>query len=410
MPKLFQENERIFNTLFEAISEGVIAVDENQIIIAANNAAELMFGYDKNELNSKHLNTLIPSSYHANHGNHFKDFFDKSTKRKMGVGRDIFGLRKDSTKFPIEAGLNPFKIDNKTYVLSILTDITLRKQQEKEIFDLNTKLEEKINVRTEKLKDTVVVLEKEIEKRILAENKIKDALKKEKELNELKTKFLSLVSHEFKTPLSGILNSTVLIGKYTDESMQDKRVKHLNTIKNKVFYLNNILNDFLSVERLESGKVNYKFNHFMLSKVVNEVIYNANMLLKRSQNIIYPSNIDGYEIYQDEKILELALTNLINNAIKYSPEGTDILLEVTFDNNFITFTVADKGIGIPKKDQKYIFNRYYRASNALTNQGTGIGLNIIEGHLNNLGGTIHFKSKENEGSSFIIKLPLRKES
>ena len=249
-------------------------------------------------------------------------------------------------------------------------------------------------------------LENKIEKRKEAENKIKESLRKERELNDLKTKFLSLVSHEFKTPLSGILSSTSLIGKYQTTEQQDKREKHIKTITSKVKYLNNILDDFLSVERLETGKVNYKVTLFPLSKVINEVIYNANMLLKEGQFINYPEGIDDIEINFDEKVLELVLTNLVNNAIKYSPENTMINLMVEIAKNQLKITVADQGIGIPEKEQKFIFNRYFRAENALLNQGTGIGLNIAKSHLENLGGGITFTSKENKGSSFIVEIPM----
>jgi len=219
---------------------------------------------------------------------------------------------------------------------------------------------------------------------------------------------LSLVSHEFKTPLSGILSSTSLIGKYTQTEQQEKREKHIKTITSKVKYLNNILDDFLSVERLETGKVNYKITLFPLSKVINEVIYNANMLLKEGQIINYPEGIDDIEINFDEKVLELVLSNLVNNAIKYSPENTNIDLKVFQKEKSLQITIIDQGIGIPKKEQKFIFNRYFRAENALLNQGTGIGLNIAKSHLENLGGGITFESKENEGSSFAIEIPTSK--
>src|SRR5690606_38598751 len=168
----------------------------------------------------------------------------------------------------------------------------------------------------------------EIKKRIEAQNKTKNALKKEKELNELKTKFLSLVSHEFKTPLSGILTSAMLLGKYQLAEQQEKRDKHIKTITEKVHYLNNILNDFLSLEKLELGKEDYKFSAFKISKIVNEVVYNANMLLKEGQQIKYPEHIDNFSLTQDEKIMELALSNLIHNAIKYSPDHSIIELKI----------------------------------------------------------------------------------
>ncbi len=412
---MFGQDQHIFNILFEAVSEGIIVVDKKQHIVAANSSAEKMFGYKEGELSSQSLDILIPSKYRHNHGDHFTSFMENSSSRNIGKGRDLYGAKKNKKEFPLEIGLNPFTIYNKTYVMAIIIDITTRKKAEKEIERLNSELEKKITERTSELNTTIEQLkrlnlnfQKEIKRRLEAENKIKVALKKEKELNELKTKFLSMVSHEFKTPLSGILTSAILLEKYKLSNQQDKRDKHLKTITNKVHYLNNILNDFLSIERLESGKVNYLFTSFNLSKVINEVVYNANMLLKSGQRINIPQNVDEYILHQDEKILELSLSNIIYNAIKYSSENTAIDLEITQNKKNIIIKIIDQGRGIPKDDQKFIFNRYFRAENALNDQGTGIGLNIVKGHLENLGGSISFTSKENKGSIFSIELPINK--
>jgi len=400
-----------FNVLFEAVSEGVVVVDDQQKIVSVNTSVEKMFGYGKGDLINESLNILIPKNYHAGHGAHFKGFMRQKAKRQMGNGQDLYGARKNGDIFPVEAGLNPFEIYGKTFIMALVIDISARKQQEYEINKLNEELEKKVKERTKALSNSVkelkvvnLELDQENKKRIEAENQIKDALKKEKELNELKTKFLSLVSHEFKTPLSGILTSTILLGKYKLTEQQEKRNKHLETITNKVHYLNNILNDFLSVEKLETGKINYKFHTFKLSKVVDEVIYNANMLLKGGQRIKYPEDIDEISLTQDEKIIELALSNLVNNAIKYSPENTEIEMDIIQNKKYTIFKIKDNGIGVPKADQRNIFNRYFRAENALLTQGTGIGLNIIKSHLQNLGGTITFESKENIGSVFTMKI------
>lgn len=129
------------------------------------------------------------------------------------------------------------------------------------------------------------------------------------------------------------------------------------------------------------------------------------MLLKVDQDIKYPDNIDDISLYQDEKIVQLILTNLVNNAIKYSPENTVITIAVVQNKDLTTIQVVDSGIGIPQKDQKNIFERYFRAENAINTQGTGIGLNIVKNHLENLGGTICFESKEHKGSTFTITIP-----
>jgi len=287
--------------------------------------------------------------------------------------------RKDGTLYPVEVHLQKSSLRENDMLVAIILDIT---EQEK----YTQKLEETVDQRTHQLQK---------------------ALTKEQELGELKTKFLSLVAHEFKTPLSGIMTSATLAGKYPKEEQQVKREKHLKTIRGKVKYLNNIINDFLFIERLESGKFNYSFSNFPISKVVNEVIYDANMLLKENQHIEYPDHIDAIYLNFDEKILELILTNLINNAIKYSSEDSTVYIVAEEIDDTLVFSIRDEGIGIPEAEQKYIFNRYFRAENALLNQGTGIGLNIVKNHLENLGGTITFTSTEGEGSVFKVNIPLK---
>ena len=374
---VFQKDSNIFNLLSEGISEGIILVNKEQKIVATNSAADEMFGYEKEELLGKPLETIIPARYRGNHSQHVSSFIEKSEKRSMGRGRDLNGLRKNGDEFPVEAGLNPFELYGGSYVMALVTDITERK-------NYTRKLEQTVQERTKQLTD---------------------ALAKEKELNELKTRFLSLVSHEFKTPLSSILTSTTLISKYKEADQQDKRDKHVDTIKNKVHQLDTILNDFLSVERLDSGKVNYNIAEFPLTRLVNEVVYDANMLLKAGQHIQYPENVDEVQLVFDEKTLGLALSNLLQNAIKYSPENSTIHIVFKTENDFYSIEVVDQGIGIPATQQKYIFDRYFRAENALLHQGTGIGLNIAKQHLANIGATLTFNSEENVGSTFIISIP-----
>ncbi|MGH1386735.1 PAS domain-containing sensor histidine kinase [Kordia sp.] len=402
---MFRQEEDIFNILLGAVSEGVIIVNEQQQIVEANAAAAKMFGYSRDELIKESLDILIPQKYHAGHGAHFNGFMKQRETRQMGHGRDLHGAHKNGTTFPVEAGLNPFTIKDENYVMALVIDITIRKQQEAKIQELYTDLEQKVIQRTQELSETIAKLEAENKLRIQAEKDAKTALKREQELNELKTKFLSLVSHEFKTPLSSILTSSMLLGKYKLSEQQAKRDRHIKIISDKVHYLNNILNDFLSVEKLEKGKVNYKLSTFKVSKVINEVVYNANMLLKDGQQINYPEDIDGFSLYQDEKIMELALSNVVNNAIKYSSENTIIDISITQNDTTTTVKIKDNGIGIPEKEQKNIFNRYFRAENALLVQGTGIGLNIVKDHLENLKGSISFESIENEGTTFTLKIP-----
>lgn len=409
---MFYKDKHILNILFEAIPEGAIIIDENQLIVAANHAAEKMFGYKKGELINNPLNFLIPPQYRDIHISHFNNFLHSSDVRKIKHDLNLVGLSKSNKKFPVEIGLNPFNYEEKKYVFTLIIDISIRKENDLRKDYLNSELELKVKQRTADLHNTINQLKelnlnfkKEIKKRIAAENNLKIALKQEIKLNELKSKFLTMVSHEFKTPLSGILTSSMLLKKYQLSEQQSNREKHIKTITNKAQYLNTILNDFLSIERLEANNINYKFTTFNLSTIINDVVYNANMLLKEGQHIHIPTNIDEYKITQDEKYLKLALTNILNNAIKYTPENGNIHLEVSQTDSNIQFKIIDTGIGIPENDKNFIFNRYYRAENALNIPGTGIGLNIVKVHIDNLGGSINFSSKLNEGTTFEINLP-----
>ncbi|MCF4101117.1 PAS domain S-box protein [Gillisia sp. M10.2A] len=370
-----EELNHWFQIFDESLNEIYVFDAHSLKFINVNYGAQKNIGYTLEELKKMTPLDIKPNFTEASFREAIKPLTNNEVEK---LQFETTHTRKDGTSYPVEVHLQLSTIGDREMLVAIILDITERKEYTEE-------------------------LEKKVKERTL---QLTEALNKEKELNDLKTKFLSLVSHEFKTPLSGILTSTTLAGRYIHTEQQEKREKHYNTIKNKVKYLNNILNDFLSVERLESGKVNYKFNNFPISKVINEVIYDANMLLKNGQRINYPANIDDIFIDFDEKILELILTNLTSNAIKYSPEDTTIDINVVKKEKELYIEVKDQGMGIPAEEQKHIFNRYFRAENALLNQGTGIGLNIVKSHLENLGGEISFVSAENEGSTFTIKFPV----
>jgi PAS domain S-box-containing protein len=370
------EEERVhLASIFDELLNEIYVFNAKTLkFVNANYGAQKNIGYSLEELkNMTPLDIKISENITK-----FRKTIDVLLKDNVDkIEFESVHKRKDGTTYPVEVHLQLSRLNEKDVFIAIILDITERK-------NYTTKLENKVQERTQQL---------EI------------ALNKEKELNELKTNFLSLVSHEFKTPLSAILTSSELLSKYHLEEQQEKRDKHIKTIVDKVYFLNNIINDFLSVEKLETGRVNYRFSNFKLSKVINEVVYDANMLLKEGQKIKYPGDIDDLALYQDEKIIQLIFSNLLHNAIKYSAENTIIELKITQNNKHTTFVVKDIGIGIPEKDQKNIFERYFRAENAINTQGTGIGLNIAKNHVEKLGGTMRFESEEHIGSTFFVTFP-----
>ena len=402
---MFKKEKDVFNISFGDVSVGIVILDAQQHIIETNESIVRMFGYKTKELHQLHLQVLFSGDYKIQLENQLKGFLNQRLQKQKERNLTIYGAHKSKSMFPVEVSLNIFKLCDKEYIMALVTDISARKEQEVKLSNLNAEFEQKILLRTKELNETISQLEHENMLRVDAEKDTNIAFRKERELNKLKTNFLSLVSHEFKTPLSGILTSTILLRKYNLAEQQEKRDKHIQTITDKVQYLNNILNDFLSLEKLETGNVNYNLSTFELGKVMKEVVSNANILLKKGQTINYPDHIDEISLLQDEKIIELTLSNLIHNAIKYSSENSVIAIKVSQDLDITTLEIIDDGIGIPKIDQKNIFNRYFRAENALLTEGTGIGLNISKTHIENLGGSINFESEENKGTTFTISIP-----
>lgn len=259
------------------------------------------------------------------------------------------------------------------------------------------------------LADITAVSIENIEVRNTLEDKVRertqellDSLDREKELNTLKSAFVSMASHEFRTPLGTILSSTSLVEKYTETDQQDKREKHLTRIKSTVKDLVQLLDDFLSIDQLEHGKMetrqeNFDLQHFLLN-IVNDLDG-----IRKNRQVIHYTHLGEKEVQLDTKILRNVLFNLLSNAIKYSDK--DIDLNATVQEGMITIRVTDQGIGIPEEQQKNMFSKFFRASNTFGIQGTGLGMNIVKHYVELLGGTIDFTSCENKGTTFTVLLP-----
>lgn len=288
----------------------------------------------------------------------------------------------------------------------ILHDVTQKVQTESELLLLNEELEKRVGEKTIKLRESVLALEEANKKLQERETELKNSLDKERELNELKSRFVSTASHEFRTPLSSILSSVDLISMYSSEEQSDKREKHIGRIRASVKNLTNILNDFLSLGKIEEGKLNVHFSEFQVNEIFEAVSEDLRFLGSPSQNIQFEVNGEEKTIKTDRSLLSNVLVNLLNNALKYSEE--DVYCNVEIDSRQIKISVRDQGIGIPKEDQKFLFTRFFRATNAENWQGTGLGLSIVKKHLELLNGNITFESQLGKGTVFTFKIPQAK--
>ena len=238
------------------------------------------------------------------------------------------------------------------------------------------------------------------------QHELRKALEIEQELNELKSRFISMASHEFRTPLSAILSSAILIGKQNEAGKEEKRRKYVKQIENNVRNLVVILNDFLSLSKLEEGKIAFHpelFDMVALSESILDEIENSK---KKGQDLFFEYSPDTISVDLDPKLMRHVLTNLLSNAIKYSEENTSIHVKIKSNDEKILITVTDQGIGISKEEQEFLFGRFFRAKNATNIQGTGLGLHIVKQYTELMGGTVSFTSEVDKGSTFNVELPV----
>jgi PAS domain S-box-containing protein len=398
--------------IFQSMSEGIIMVDESGIIAVANPMAEQMFGYKEGELARKSLEELLPERYRGTHASFRHGFNAHPEPRRMGIGRDLTGLRKDGKEFPVEISLSYTRAKGKLFIMAFISDISLRKKtedalkrSEEQLIVYATELEQKVQARTEALHKSVARLEEEVTERKKAEEEARKSLEKERELNELKSKFVSIASHEFRTPLSTVLSSASLIQQYKDKGDLEKVDKHINRIKSSVNHLTMILNDFLSLGKLEEGKIDVNTEPIHVGHFMHEITEEVQSFLKEGQTVTFECDPNIEEIQSDSRILRNIMFNLISNASKYSDINKRIHLTCAKGNGQILLGVKDDGIGIPKADHKHLFDRFFRASNAGQVQGTGLGLNIVKRYADLLNGKIDFTSDYGKGSTFTVVLP-----
>ncbi|HHG86695.1 MAG TPA: PAS domain-containing sensor histidine kinase, partial [Bacteroidetes bacterium] len=250
----------------------------------------------------------------------------------------------------------------------------------------------------------ILVVEQNVTQHKKAEEDIILALNKERQLNELKSRFVSMASHEFRTPLSTILSSVSLVARYTEPAQTERRNKHIHRIRGAVKNLTGILDDFLSLEKLETGNVRSHSEVVDLKELLRELREEMQEIAKKEQEIRL-EYIGESRIGLDAKMLRNILINLISNAIKYTPEGRLIDIEARTQDGIARIAIRDQGIGIPEEDQKHMFERFFRASNVINIQGTGLGLNIVKRYLDLMGGTIYFESRAGAGTTFFVEVP-----
>lgn len=418
--KKYSESEIRMAAIIDTATDGIITIDDKGIIEMANTAAAKLFEYSPEEMVGNNISMLMPTPYAKEHDGYIRNYLTTGVAKIIGIGREVTGQKKDGSTFPMRLSISEVNLRDRRLFTGIVHDLSEQKAAEESIQKLNSQLENRVEERTEELANAVnklLDINRRLEKEVLVRKKAEEALReneaeiikaleKEKELNQLKSRFVSMASHEFRTPLSTILSSADLIEAYTKAEQNAKRLKHTTRIKSSVSNLTGILNDFLSLSKLEEGIISVEKTEFDLNAFCESVLEELQGALKPNQKILHNTMEEKYTVKLDKKLLRNILFNLFSNASKYSADGKSIHCTTIVEDNHLKITVRDEGIGIPKEDQIHLFSRFFRAHNVENIQGTGLGLNIVKRYVDLLNGTISFESEEGKGTTFFIEIPI----
>jgi signal transduction histidine kinase len=280
------------------------------------------------------------------------------------------------------------------------------RQSEEQLQRLNEELERRVEEQTNELRQKNQFLQREITERQRLEEELRNALIKEKELSDLKSNIISVVSHEYRTPLATILSSTELLEHYSHKWSEEKRQRHFQRIQTSVHHLTQLVSDVFVLSKAEGGKLEFNPAPLDLISLCRELVEELQLMTPTQHRIRFDSCGSCKEACLDEKLLRQFITNLLSNAIKYSSSAGDVQFDVVCDDNTVTFRIQDQGIGIPSEDQAQLFEPFYRSSNVGTISGTGLGLAIVKRCVELHSGQIAVDSEVGVGTTFTVTLPL----
>jgi PAS domain S-box-containing protein len=372
-----QRVNNFLNNIWNHAGAIIFVCDTNGLIQFFNPSAEKWLGYKSDDV----INKMSIASFHleselqkkalelsAIAGTVVKpDFevFTTSSQLNLGNNQEWHYRRKDGSTFYVSLNVTPLRDGYNTIssYLGIAIDVSDKKKAEIEILT---------------------------------------ALEKEKELNELKSRFVSMASHEFRTPLSAVLSSAYLLSKYVKAEEQPNREKHIQRIVSSVTSLTEILNDFLSVGKIEEGNIVAKNTEFDVKEQMQEIMQGVQHLFKKGQHIDYIHEGASSKVHLDSSMMRHIVSNLLSNAIKFSVEDSVIQLHTRCDGEKLQLSVKDNGIGIPEEDLQHLYRRFFRSSNVTNIQGTGLGLHIVSKYTELMNGEIACESTLGEGTKFTI--------
>lgn len=405
-----KESESLHRSVVENSLDGTIILDKDGDIVYANDEVFKITNYNEHEILEFELKDLISPNHIELVNLKFKEIFERKSD-SLRFEFDIINRYGDIRNIYASCSFTDDFQGDKAVVFQIL-DVSDIKAAEKRMLEINHELELRVNERTSQLQETMNDLEVEIAVRKktetelqLAKEEVDNALEKEKELNSLKTRFISMISHEYRTPLTVILTSTYLIEQFYQGTEKEQFNKFLGKIRNSVSSMTQLLEDVLTIGRSESVKNTLIKKKIEIIDFLKDIIEECRVVDKDKHKFILNYELETSEILSDEKCLRHIFQNLISNAAKYSPKADKVIIDIKENKRNIVFQITDFGIGIPKEDISQLFETFHRAGNVGSISGTGLGLSIVKRCIDMLFGEIGITSELGTGTKFIVELP-----
>jgi PAS domain S-box-containing protein len=355
---LVSDGEEKLQSILNNVYEGIITINSKGIIDSFNLAAENIFGYEKDEVIGKNVKILMPEPYHSEHDGYLLNYMNGGKAKVIGIGREVSGRRKNGTTFPLFLAVTNTNNKGQPLFVGMVRDLSEQKRLEK-----------------------------------------------------LKNEFVSTVSHELRTPLTSIRGSLSLIDGGAVGEVSDKIKPLIEIALNNSERLILLINDILDMEKIESGEMDFEFEKVDINEMIEEAILsNQGYAKEHNVNLTFENKIEKTFINVDINRLQQVLSNLISNAIKYSPKNETVLLSIEKNKRQVTISIYDKGVGIPDSFKKRIFQKFAQADSSNKKKGgTGLGLNISKAIIEKFNGEIGFFSPKNEGTTFYFNLPISSE-
>lgn len=382
--KFLQAREQQLHTLITKNADGMLIFNDEGVIMFANRAAESLFGCNRGELQGVHLGYPLV----------------------VGESTEIEIIYKFRETLTVEMRVVEVEWDSQIAYLASLRDISLRKQVEVALKQMNHVLETRVSERTSQLEQANQQLQQ-------MQVRLSQALTQEKELSTFKSRIISRISHEYRTPLTTIALSAEMLSEYRHQWDDSKQLKHFGQIKSMIQRLTDLVDDALLINQAESGELEFKLEPIELVSFCRELISELQFQLRTQHQLLFSSSNVNSEASIvgkfDTKLLRQILSNLLSNAIKYSPQGGTVQFRLICEVEKVIFQVQDKGIGIPPQDQDKLFEAFYRGSNINEIGGTGLGLAITQKCVELHNGQIEVESSVGVGTTVSVNLPLEGE-